>query len=227
MLRRRVSQFLHRLTQYRREVTSATATSRDAERPPGPAGNERLTAWLGATLFVLLAVEGVTIVGLGLLTVPHIVVGMVIVGPVAFKIASTTYRFGRYYTGDRAYRRAGPPAPVPRVLGPLTLVLSVAVLATGAALLFVAPSDRNAVYGWHKASFIAWFVVMTGHVLWYAWRVPGLLAADVSRTGRAETPPGRAWRFAALAAALLVGAVLAAATYHLAAPWQGGPFLGG
>ena len=43
-----------------------------------PDGNERLTAWAGAFLFVLLAIEGLTIVSVQSLLIPHVVVGVLI-----------------------------------------------------------------------------------------------------------------------------------------------------
>jgi hypothetical protein len=82
----------------------------------GAAGNARLTAPVGAVLLVLLAVEGATIPFLGSLLSMHIFVGMLLLGPVALKLASTGYRFSRYYGRAREYVEAGPPAPLMRVL---------------------------------------------------------------------------------------------------------------
>jgi hypothetical protein len=195
------------------------------QRPAGPAGNEHFTALLGAVLFVLLAVEGVTIIALGMLVVPHIVVGFALIGPLLFKIGSTVYRFVRYYSGAEPYRRAGPPAVFPRIIGPLVLLLSIAVIASGVTLVLVPGADRSAVYFWHKATFIAWFIVMTGHVLWYIWRVPGIVGDDVVPRSALDVIPGRWLRLTGVLAALVLGAVIAALTAHLAAPWNGGPFL--
>ena len=58
-------------------------------------GNERLTAATAAVLVVLLAVEGVTILFLRPLLSVHVFVGMLLVPPVALKLGSTAYRFGR------------------------------------------------------------------------------------------------------------------------------------
>jgi hypothetical protein len=195
------------------------------ERPAGPAGNEHFTALLGTVLFVLLAVEGVTIVALGMLVVPHIVLGFALIGPLLFKMGSTVYRFFRYYTGSQPYRQAGPPAPFPRVIGPLVLILSAAVIATGVALVLVPAGDRASMYSWHKATFIAWFIVMTGHVLWYIWRIPRIVGADVAPRATSDVVPGRGLRLTGVATALVLGLVIAGLTAHLATPWQGGPFL--
>jgi len=49
---------------YRQDVAIATG----AGRTGGAEGNERLTAWTGAVLFLLLAAEGVTILKVGRLS---------------------------------------------------------------------------------------------------------------------------------------------------------------
>src|ERR1700693_580151 len=90
----------------------------------GAAGNARLTALSGALLLVLLAVEGATIPFLRSLLSVHIFVGMLLLGPVALKLGSTGYRMIRYYTRDREYVEAGPPAPLMRVLVAPVLVIS-------------------------------------------------------------------------------------------------------
>jgi hypothetical protein len=205
---------------------SATGLRPDrVERPAGPAGNEHFTALLGAVLFVLLAAEGVTIIALSTLVVPHIVLGFALIGPLLFKMGSTVYRFSRYYAGSAPYRRAGPPATFPRIIGPLVLILSVLVIATGAALVLVPVADRSTVYFWHKATFIAWFIVMTGHVLWYIWRVPRIVGEDLIPRTALDVIPGRGLRFAGVVTAVILGVIIAALTAHLATPWNGGPFL--
>jgi len=100
-------------------------------------GNERLTAMSGAVLLVLFAVEGVTILSLRQMLTLHFFVGMLLLGPVVLKIASTAYRFARYYTGAAPYLRKGPPAPLLRLLGPVVALTTGAVLATGIALIAV------------------------------------------------------------------------------------------
>src|SRR5712671_2988133 len=90
----------------------------------GVVGNARLTALSGALLLVLLAVEGATIPFLGALLSVHIFVGMLLLAPVALKLASTGYRFARYYSRVPEYVEAGPPAPLMRVLVAPVLVIS-------------------------------------------------------------------------------------------------------
>src|SRR5579871_1600430 len=73
-------------------------------------GNARLTGSLGALLFVLFAVEGLTILAhVGHVLSTHVFVGMLLAAPVAVKVASTGYRIVRYYRGDPDYVHRGPP----------------------------------------------------------------------------------------------------------------------
>jgi hypothetical protein len=191
-----------------------------AEPTGGVAGNERLTAMTGAVLLVLFAAEGVTILRVHQLLTVHFFVGMLLIGPVALKIASTGYRFVRYYSGAAPYRRKGPPAPFMRLLGPLVMCTSLAVVGTGVALAVVGPGDHRWIF-LHKASFVLWFGVMTIHVLVYAPRLPRLLLGGgrtaFERTG--QVLAGRPARWLLLTASLVLGLLLAAATLHLSARW--------
>lgn len=188
----------------------------------GPEGNERLTAATGAVLLVLFAAEGVTILFLGQLLTLHFFIGLLLTGPVCLKIGSTGYRFYRYYTGSPAYRRKGPPAPLLRLLGPLVVATSAAVLGTGVALALLGRGTGPVpVLLLHKASFVCWAAVMTVHVLAYAWRLPRLIGADLRRRPARHgiAAPQRAARWSLLAAALGGGLVVALAGVHLVSGW--------
>ena len=102
----------------------------------GVEGNARLTSAVGVVLLVLLAGEGYTILDVHGLISLHIFLGILLVGPVLLKIASTTYRFARYYLGSAEYVRKGPPHIILRVIGPLVTVSSLAVLGTGIGLIW-------------------------------------------------------------------------------------------
>jgi hypothetical protein len=229
-------------------LTTNARHRRRADTTGGPAGNERLTAMTGAVLLVLFAAEGVTLLRLHRLLTMHFFVGMLLLGPVALKVASTGYRFIRYYAGAGPYVRKGPPAAAMRMLGPLVIATSLAVLGTGVALAVVGPGDAQWLF-LHKASFVLWFGVMTIHVLVYAPRLPRLLLGSqaagrtvagrtvagrtvAGRTVAGRTVAGRtvarrtgavlrgrATRWLLLAASLACGLVLAATTLHLTARW--------
>lgn len=185
----------------------------------GPAANERLTAWAGAALFVLLAAEGVTILALDRLLVPHVFIGLLLIGPVLVKLAGTGYRLARYYAGDHAYVMAGPPQLLLRLLAPFLVVATCFVLGTGISLLFVPESVRSVIVFLHKASFAGWFVLAAVHVLAYLRRIPRLITADLP--GRSGPAVRRGWaaRVSAVTAGVLFGVVLASLLVTRAQPW--------
>ena len=189
--------------------------NRLANRLGGPTGNERLTAMTGVVLIVLLAVEGVTVLFMHPLLSTHVFVGMLLVPPVALKLASTGYRFVRYYTGSRAFREKGPPGPFLRLLAPLVVASTVGLFASGVALIALGPGTRF-VLPLHKASFIVWLAAMSAHVLGHLVRLSRLATADLRRR---ERHPGSALRASLVAASLVAGTTLAVATLHLASPW--------
>jgi hypothetical protein len=127
---------------------------------------------------VLLAGLGVTIVRIGQLLWLHLFLGLLLIGPVALKLASTGYRFVRYYTSNAAYRLKGAPPLALRLLAPLVVLLTVLVFATGIALLLLGPSSRNPLVLIHKVSFIAWLVFSAIHVLGHLPEIARLLSAS-------------------------------------------------
>ncbi|HUJ93211.1 MAG TPA: hypothetical protein VLW05_10965 [Gaiellaceae bacterium] len=183
----------------------------------GADGNERLTAGAAAILFVLLAVEGVTIVFLRPLFSVHVFVGMLLIPPVALKLGSTGWRFARYYTGRREYVAKGPPLLPLRLLAPVVVLSTISLFVTGVALLVIGPG-RGIVVGLHKASFVVWFVATAIHVLAYLPRIPRLASADWRRRPRATAGGSRARRWL-LAGSVVAGAILAVATIRYAQPW--------
>ena len=185
-------------------------------RTGGSEGNRRLTAAAAALLLVLLAAEGATLIAIRPLVSAHVFLGMLLLPLVGLKLASTGYRFARYYTGHRAYRAAGPPHPLLRLLGPVVILSTARALRKRRRTVVLGP-QRGAVLGFHKASFVVWVAAMSAHVLAHALRVPRLAAAD----WRDDEPlPGSSLRRWLLAGSLVAGLILAVATVHLAGPWH-------
>ncbi len=205
-------------------ATNPRHRRRAAANRGGTAGNERLTAMTGAVLLVLFAAEGLTILRIHRLLTLHFFLGMLLLGPVALKCASTGYRFARYYAGSGPYVRKGPPALPMRLLGPLVMATSLGVLGTGVMLAVVGPGRGQWLF-LHKATFVLWFAVMTIHVLVYAPRLPRLLAGPAARR-TAAVIGGRGARWVLLAGALAGGLLIALATVHLTGRWENG-FIGG
>src|SRR6185437_4900774 len=88
----------------------------------GPRGNERMTTSVGLVLLVLLGLETLTTLTLHSYLPEHIFLGLLLVPPVALKLASTGWRFVRYYANSRPYRLEGPPRLLLRLLAPLLVV---------------------------------------------------------------------------------------------------------
>ena len=142
----------------------------------------------GAVLIVLLAVLGVTILRIGQLTWLHLFLGLLLIGPVALKIASTGYRFVRYYTGDPAYLGKGPPPAFLRMLGPVVVLSTIGVFATGVVLLALGPASRSTWLLLHKVFFFAWLAATALHVLGHLPEIRrGLIAP---RAGPRADPRG-------------------------------------
>jgi hypothetical protein len=195
---------------------AATPTARGAFmsriRTGGTVGNERLTTVTGTILLVQLAVIGVTIVDHRRLVWVHLFVGLLLLGPVLLKLASTGYRFARYYTGTPAYRRKGPPPLILRLIGPMVVLSTLAVFATGGILLLVGPHHSNPWLLLHKAAFIIWTGAMSLHVLGHLPAVAGALGVRPARgERRAGALPGAGGRWFVVTTAVLGGLILALA----------------
>jgi hypothetical protein len=199
-------------------VSIAETNAGPGEETVGVTGNRRLTNGTAAVLFVLLAVEGVTILALDSMLPLHIFVGVLLVPPVLLKLASTGYRLLRYYRGSPPYVRRGPPALLLRLLGPLVVVSTGTVLATGIALLVVGPGE-GMVATLHKASFIVFFGATSLHVLAHVRRVPAEAAADWRRSTRS---PGAGSRRTLLVASLVAGVVIGAVAIACDGAWVHG-----
>jgi hypothetical protein len=175
----------------------------------GPDGNEQLTATVGVILLVLFAVLGVSIIRIGQLLWLHLFLGVILTGPVAVKIASTGYRFTRYYNGSPTYRSKGPPHPVMRALGPLVILTTLAVFLTGLLLLVDGPSAPGTLRILHKLSFFAWLAVVGIHVLGHLAELPGSVQAVRRAQGRTANLPGTRGRAIAIIGSLAAGLALA------------------
>jgi hypothetical protein len=177
----------------------------------GPRGNDRLTSSTGLVLLILLAIETLTTLMLGRYLSVHIFLGLLLIPPVALKLASTGWRFTRYYSRHDEYRREGPPRPLLRLLAPLLVASTLMLFGTGVAMLVVGHGGGE-LRTLHTFSFIAWGVLMIVHVLAYITRV---LRAGTSdwRRGAGEIVAGARSRRALLTGALIAGVVVALATY--------------
>lgn len=197
--------------------------------PPGsPKGkthaNTKLTALTGLLIFILLALEGVTIPFIGKLFTLHAFIGWVLLPPILLKITSTSYRFVMYYIGNPRYAKAGPPKPLLRVLGPLIVLTTVLLMWSGIEMVLLGPSNPS-VRLWgaiHRATFVFWFGFMTIHVLAYFFKAGSLALPELNRKPGAHSIriPGRNVRVGLVLVALVIGIVIGLIEWHLAGPWS-------
>jgi hypothetical protein len=179
----------------------------------GSLGNEQLTAVVAGVLLLLLAIEGATLLRIRSLLTVHAFVGMLLIPVVALKLASIGWRMLRYYSGDPDYVRRGPPHVVLRALvGPVIILSTLVLFATGVALLALGKTHGTLV-GLHKASFVVWAGAFGVHVLAHALKLVRLLGAPT---------PGAALRLAAVAATVVAGGLLAITTLPSADRLQDG-----
>jgi len=173
----------------------------------------------GAILLVLFIAECLTLLSLGKLLTLHVFLGMLLIGPVSLKIASTLWRFTRYYTGSAPYVRRGPPGLLQRVTGPFVILLTVAVLGSGVAMVVFGPGN-GPWHSLHRLSFLAWVVVIIIHLASYLPKLPRILSSRSADRAR-HVLAASATRWLLLAGSLAGGLVLAFLTYHLSGTWGG------
>ena len=200
----------------------------DASTPVGSGGgvdgNARLTGGAGAALFVILAVEGITILQIKQLISVHVFVGMLLVPLFLLKTATTSYRAAHYYTGDPSYRRKGPPLPILRFTGPLLVLSSLALLGTGIALIALGRNVGHQYLWLHRATFFVWGALIAVHVLGHLRETATLTAADWQErnwSGEAEHRlAGARARLSLLVVTLAVGTVLGIASLAWIGTWH-------
>jgi hypothetical protein len=185
----------------------------------GIAGNEILTSATAIVLTPLLIAEGITILRIDGLRGEHMFIGMALIPPVLLKLASTGYRFARYYLGSGAYRHKGPPALPLRLIAPLLVITTVIVFATGVGLL-IAGHKSGTLFTLHKTSFIVWGGLFGVHFLAHLPRMARSLRDDWTLAGRRRVP-GSDLRLALVLAATGGGVALAVAVLPLIGGWHG------
>jgi hypothetical protein len=213
--------------------TLAEATGRERRDDPvlpgtgGPAGNAALTAWTAIVLLVVSFAEGLTLFDVHGLMSWHVALGALLIPPALLKTASTGWRMVRYYVGSPPYRTAGPPPLLLRLLGPLVVVSTLGLLASGVVLILLGPdtSHQSVVsvlglgFDWsglHKGLFAVWFAVMTLHVL---GRILPALRITRTSAGGGTPVPGRWARALLLVAVVASAAALAVALVHADGSW--------
>lgn len=223
-------------------VTTATGMAhRDdpvAARTGGPAGNARLTAWLGMLLLLAFLVEMATLVSLQRLVAVHIFVGALLVPLALMKTVTTTWRMVRYYARSAVYQQAGPPPLLLRLLGPFVVLTALAVLGTGLALVALGTDASYQPFAsfagfsidpftLHKVAFVLWLGVTSLHTL---GRLVPAVQLMVNRAGRTRAVPGSPARMTLLLVTVALSVVVGAVVLSASGDWRsfqgGGDYVG-
>lgn len=127
-----------------------------------------MTASVGLVLLVLGALELLTLVlGLQRFLSWHVIVGIVLIPPIALKLAATGWRFIRYYTRDAEYVRRGPPMVLMRLLAPILVAATVLLFGSGVAMGFTHGAALELARRVHGPAAFVWTVTVGIHVLAY------------------------------------------------------------
>lgn len=195
---------------------SAVSVDRARHVTPGVAANERLTASLGAVLFILLVAIAITVLYVQQLLLAHYIVGLLLIPPVALKLLSTGYRFARYYMRDRDYRLAGAPPLLLRFgVAPMLVLSTVAVFVTGLELWLVGLRFGSVWMTAHTVSAVVFVIAAGLHLIGHARRSAGAALEDVA----VLSSPDVSARRSIVVGALVLGAVLAAAAFLYQSPF--------
>jgi hypothetical protein len=197
----------------------------------GPAGNALLTAWTGLVLLALSVAELLTLFDVRGLISWHVAIGALLVPPALLKTASTGWRMVRYYTGNAAYSEAGPPPMLLRLLGPVVVLSTLGLLASGIVLVVIGQQTSHRVLltvaGFrvdavtlHQGTFVVWGASTGLHLL---GRV--LPAWDIAfRPPGPASIPGTLARVAAMGMILVVAATVAVVLTRIDGSWHTLPF---
>lgn len=184
-----------------------------------PGGNERLTAAVGLLVLAPVAVEVATILlGVHTFMSVHVFVGLALIPPVLLKLASTGWRFVRYYTRSRSYVAQGPPQTSMRLLAPLFVTATVVLFGSGVAMGLLHGNALQIARRLHGPASVVWLALLGLHVLVYLGRAWTRALQDVLPATRRRVP-GTAARIRSIAAVVVCGLALGGATVPAQHRW--------
>jgi hypothetical protein len=189
------------------------------QRRLSPDGNERLTAAVGILLLVPIVVELASVVlGVHTFMSLHVFVGLLLIPPVLLKLASTGWRFARYYLRSSDYVTHGPPQIVMRLLAPLLVAATVVLFGSGVAMGFLHGHALVIARRLHGPDSVVWIALVGLHVLVYLRRSLTRVGEDIVAATRASVRGARG-RASLLVAAVAAGFAVAAATVPAQHRW--------
>jgi hypothetical protein len=184
-----------------------------------PRGNERLTAAVGLLVLLPILVEIATVL-LGVHTFMswHVFVGLALIPAVVLKLASTGWRFARYYTRSPVYVALGPPQLMMRLLAPLFVAATVVLFGSGVAMGLLHGRELQIARNLHGPAAVIWLALLGLHVLVYLGRAWTRTADDALPAKRRPLSGARDRAFA-VAAAVILGLALGVATVPAQHRW--------
>ena len=184
-----------------------------------PAGNERLTATIGVLVLAPVIVEVASVLlGVHTFMSLHVFVGLALIPPLLLKLASTGWRFARYYTRSRAYRAQGPPQIAMRLLAPLFVAATVVLFGSGVAMGLLHGHALQIVRRLHGPAAVIWLALLGLHVLVYLGRALRSTAEEALPAKRRPVR-GTTARAYALATVVICGLVVGGATVPAQRRW--------
>ena len=205
-------------------------------RTPGPqptadgvAGNKRLTSLAGTVLLALITLQVLSAVFFALLTynvqLPvgpfydvvrpvHFFVGFMLMPLIAIKLASTGYKFSRYYTRNPAYHEAGAPKPVGRLIAPGLVGSAIILVASGVEMWSYQNQFNLPWTAIHNVAAFTFVSLIIVHIAIHVREAHQEAAADLAGVAASadprvtEPPAGLITRRAVIGGAVVVGAVL-------------------
>jgi hypothetical protein len=187
---------------------------------PNSDGNARLTAVVGAFLLAPVAVEVATILlGVHSFMSWHVFFGLALIPVVLLKLASTGWRFARYYTRSPVYVEHGAPQLAMRLLAPIFVAATVVLFASGIAMGLLHGHALAVARRLHGPASVVWLVLFGLHALVYLREA--LTGSRRELLGTRPRVVGRRARGWVLAAAAVSGVVVGAATVPAQHHWVG------
>jgi hypothetical protein len=176
-----------------------------------------LTAVVGVLLLGPVVVElGTIVLGVHSFMSLHVFVGLALIPPVLLKLASTGWRFARYYSRQGAYLEHGAPQIAMRLLAPLFVAATVVLFSSGVAMGLLHGHALAVARRLHGPASVVWLVLFGIHALVYLRQA--LTSSSQEVIAAARSVPGRRGRGFVIATAvvsgLLIGAVTVPAQHH-------------
>jgi hypothetical protein len=137
---------------------------------------------------------------------------------VLLKLASTGWRFTRYYTGSAPYRLKGVPQLTMRLLAPLLVVATLVLFGSGVAMGILHGQSLLVARRLHGPASVLWLLLIGVHVLVHLKRALISSKEDITTASRASVRGARA-RTYLLATALAAGVIVGAATLPVQVQW--------